>query len=143
MVIHTMAYWLIKTEPGTWSWQDQCAAPNQRTLWDGVKNHLANKHLKAMRVGDKCFFYHSVNEKCIVGIVEITNTWTPDSKAGTPWGHPEMGEPEPLQRHVSLAEIKNIPALSEMILVKNSRLSVQPVSATEWNLILKLSQQPA
>ena len=73
-----MNYWLIKSEPGTWSWDDQVASPRKTTEWDGVKNHQANNNLKAMAKGDRCFFYHSVNEKCVVGIVEVTKAWVAD-----------------------------------------------------------------
>jgi predicted RNA-binding protein with PUA-like domain len=132
-------YWLIKTEPGTWSWDDQLAAPRKTTEWDGVKNHQANNNLKAMKKGDRCFFYHSVNDKCIVGIVEVAKAWVPDpAQPDTPWGYPCVKAVEELPTPVTLADVKQHPKLDAMVLVKNSRLSVQPVTANEWKLVCKM-----
>ena len=134
-----MNYWLIKSEPGTWSWDDQLASPRKTTEWDGVKNHQANNNLKAMKKGDRCFFYHSVNDKCIVGIVEVSKAWVPDpAQPGTPWGYPCVKAVEKLPTPVTLADVKQNPKLDAMVLVKNSRLSVQPVTATEWKLVCKM-----
>ena len=134
-----MNYWLIKSEPGTWSWDDQVASPRKTTEWDGVKNHQANNNLKAMAKGDRCFFYHSVNEKCVVGIVEVTKAWVADpEQPDTPWGYPCVKAIEKLPKAVTLADVKQNPKLDAMVLVKNSRLSVQPVTANEWKLVCKM-----
>jgi len=135
-----MNYWLIKSEPGTWSWDDQNKAPKKSTAWDGVKNHQANNFLKAMKKGDRCFFYHSVNEKQIVGIVEIAKEWVPDPKLpGEPWGYPTVKAVQAVKTPVTLADIKAQASLKEMVLVKNSRLSVQPVTAAEWKTVCKMA----
>lgn len=134
-----MNYWLIKSEPGTWSWDDQVKSPRKTTEWDGVKNHQANNNLKAMKKGDRCFFYHSVNDKCIVGIVEVSKQWVPDpEQPDTPWGFPCVKAIEKLPTPVTLADVKQNPKLDAMVLVKNSRLSVQPVTANEWKLVCKM-----
>ncbi len=138
-----MQHWLIKTEPGTWSWDDQLAAPRQSTAWDGVRNHQANNNMKAMKKGDRCFFYHSVDEKRIVGIVEVVKEHEPDpsdptSAAGKRFGMVTVKALEPVKKPVTLADIKAEPKLAEMVLVKNSRLSVQPVTLAEWKLICKM-----
>ena len=134
-----MHYWLIKTEPGTWSWDDQLASPHKTTEWDGVKNHQANNNLKAMARGDRCFFYHSVSEKCIVGVVEVDQPWAPDpAQPDTPWGYPRVKAIEKLPTPVTLADVKANTKLADMVLVKNSRLSVQPVTAAQWKEVCKL-----
>lgn len=137
-----MQYWLIKTEPGTWSWEDQLAAPQKTTAWDGVRNYLANNHMKAMKKGDRCFFYHSVNEKQIVGIVEVVGVHEPDPSdaTGKGFGMVRVKALAPLARPITLAEIKTHKALASMVLVNNSRLSVQPVTASEWQHILQLAE---
>ncbi|MEM6551053.1 MAG: EVE domain-containing protein [Planctomycetota bacterium] len=135
-----MKYWLIKTEPGNWSWTDQTTAKGKTTEWDGVRNYQANNNMKAMAKGDRCFFYHSVKEKTIVGVVEVTKAWEldPTDKTGKGFGMvtvKAIGEmPEP----VTLGDIKGVDALSDMVLVNNSRLSVQPVTAKEWKAICKM-----
>lgn len=135
-----MNYWLIKSEPGAWSWDDQIASPKKQTQWDGVKNHQANNNLKAMAKGDRCFFYHSVNEKQIVGIVEVVKVWQPDpAQPGEPWGYPLVKAQETLDTPVTLADIKANTKLKEMVLVKNSRLSVQPVKTSEWKTVCKMA----
>lgn len=135
-----MKYWLIKTEPGTWSWSDQIAAPKKQTAWDGVKNHQANNFLKAMHKGDRCFFYHSVSDKQIVGIVEVVKPWEPDpAQPDTPWGYPTVKAIEPVKTPVTLADIKAKASLKDMVLVNNSRLSVQPVKASEWKAVCKMA----
>lgn len=135
-----MQYWLIKSEPGAWSWDDQVNAPDQTTEWDGVKNHQANNNLKAMKKGDRCFLYHSVKEKTIVGIVEVVNEWQPDpDQPGTPWGYPEVKAVEAVKNPVTLADIKAKASLKDMVLVNNSRLSVQPVKASEWKTVCKMA----
>jgi predicted RNA-binding protein with PUA-like domain len=136
-----MAHWLIKTEPSSWSWQQQLAAGDKGTFWSGVRNHLAKKHLKEMQVGDEAFFYHSGEEKAVVGIVEIIKAYYPDpsDKTGV-FGMVDVKAVKPLAKPVTLAEIKADPRLKDMVLVKSSRLSVQPVSHAEWRAVLGMAQ---
>lgn len=140
-----MNYWLFKSEPGTWSWGDQCSAPRKTTEWDGVRNFQANNVMKQMRKGDWGFFYHSVNEKRIVGVVEVVKEHEPDptdhtgrSKEG--FGMVTVKAVAAMPTPVSLETVKQTPALEAMVLVNNSRLSVQPVTAKEWNVICKLGK---
>ena len=134
-----MAYWLYKSEPGTWSWDDQVKCGAKGTEWDGVRNYMANNFMKEMKIGDKGFFYHSVNEKQIVGIVEVIGEHVPDpTDAKGKFGMVQLKAVEPMPRFVTLAEIKAEPGLEEMVLVNNSRLSVQPVTAGEWKTICKM-----
>ena len=130
-------FWLFKTEPGAWSWDDQLAAEDQTTPWDGVRNFQADNAMKEMRLGDRGFFYHSVNQKRVVGIVEVVGEHEPDptdttgrSRAG--FGMVRVKAATPLPTPVSLAEIKAQEELQEMVLVNNTRLSVQPVEPTAW-----------
>ena len=134
-----MAYWLFKSEPGTWSWDDQVKRGAKGEHWDGVRNHQANNNMKAMKIGDLGFFYHSVDEKRIVGIVKVIREHYPDhtDEKGR-FGMVDIAAVDPLPTPVGLAEIKNDPALEEMVLVKNSRLSVQPVTEAEWTHICAL-----
>lgn len=134
-----MAYWLIKTEPSTWSWDDQLAATGKKTHWDGVRNHVAKQHLQAMKKGDRCFFYHSVKEKRIVGVVEVVKPAYPDpsDEKGT-FVMVDVKAIEPMPNPVELATIKAEPRLKDMVLVNNSRLSVQPVTPAEWKTICKM-----
>lgn len=134
-----MAHWLYKSEPEVWSWDDQVAAGEAGTYWEGVRNHLANNHMKAMKVGERGFFYHSNEGKAVVGIVEVAAAWAPDlaDPKGT-FGAVTLKAVEPLATPVTLAAIKADPRLAEMVLVKNSRLSVQPVTDEEWRLIREL-----
>lgn len=136
-----MNYWLIKTEPGTWSWDDQMKAPKKTTTWDGVRNYQANNNMKAMKKGDKAFFYHSVNEKRIVGVVKIVKEHEPDptDKTGKGFGMVSVQVVDPVKTPVTLADIKAEAKLAEMVLVKNSRLSVQPVKAAEWKIVCKMA----
>jgi predicted RNA-binding protein with PUA-like domain len=133
-----MAYWLLKTEPGSWSWDDQVRAGASGTFWSGVRNHLAKKHLQAMCRGEQAFFYHSVDEKRIVGIVEVIKEYYPDhtDKTGT-FGMVDVKAVARLSHPVTLAEVKADPALAEMVLANNSRLSVQPVTDSEWRHICR------
>ena len=134
-----MAHWLYKSEPSVWSWQMQVAKGDEGTYWDGVRNPLANKNMKAMEVGERSFFYHSNEGKAVVGIVEVVAKWAPDlaDPKGT-YGAVTLKAVEILPRPVTLAEIKADPRLAEMVLVKNSRLSVQPVSDEEWAMVCRL-----
>ena len=134
-----MAHWLYKSEPSVWSWDDQVAAGAAGTYWDGVRNPLANLHMKAMAVGDRGFFYHSNEGKAIVGIVEVVAPWAPDPKdAKGTFGAVTLKAVAPFARPVGLAAIKADPRFADMVLVKNSRLSVQPVSDDEWRLLCDL-----
>ncbi len=136
-----MNYWLIKTEPGTWSWGDQLKAAKKTTTWDGVRNYQANNNMKAMAKGDKAFFYHSVNEKRIVGVVKIVKEHEPDpsDKTGKGFGMVSVQADQACKTPVTLADIKAEPKLAEMVLVKNSRLSVQPVTKAEWKQVCKMA----
>lgn len=132
-----MAYWLVKSEPGAWSWDDHVKAGTAE--WDGIRNHQANNNMKAMKVGDKGFFYHSVNEKRIVGIVEVCAEIHPDSTTDDPrWECVDIRAVAPMPTPVTLAEIKAEPRLADFALVRQSRLSVVPVSAAEWALICEM-----
>lgn len=134
-----MAYWLMKTEPGAWSWDDQVKAGTAE--WDGVRNHQASNNMKAMRRGDQAFFYHSVNEKRIVGIVEVVREYYPDpSDASGRFGMVDVKAVKPMKKPVGLAEIKADPRLRELALVRQSRLSVMPVDAESWALICRIGE---
>ncbi len=134
-----MAYWLMKSEPGAWSWADQVKAGTAE--WDGVRNYQAANNLKAMKHGDRAFFYHSVNEKCIVGIVEVAREYYPDpSDASGRFGMVDVTAVKPFEKPVSLGEIKATPRLANLALVRQSRLSVLPVGAEEWKLICKMGK---
>jgi predicted RNA-binding protein with PUA-like domain len=136
-----MAHWLMKTEPSSWSWQQQVEAGDKGTFWSGVRNHLAKKHLKEMKVGDEAFFYHSGDEKAVVGIVEILKAYYPDpsDKTGV-FGMVDVKAVKPLAKPVTLTQIKADPRLQDMVLVKSSRLSVQPVTDAEWRAVLAMAK---
>lgn len=131
-----MSYWLFKSEPSVWSWNDQVKAGAKGTHWNGVRNHLAKQQLMAMRKGDLGFFYHSNEGKEIVGIVEVIREYYPDDSdtAGT-FVMVDVKAVEPLKTPVTLAQVKTTQALCKMSLVTSARLSVQPVTATEWQRI--------
>ena len=132
-----MQYWLFKSEPGTWSWGDQVKKGVEH--WDGVRNYQANNNMKAMKKGDKGFFYHSVNEKRVVGIVEVVKEHYPDhtDESGR-FGMVDVKAVEPVKNPVTLADIKAEPKLADLALVKQSRLSVVPVGKAEWKLLCKM-----
>jgi predicted RNA-binding protein with PUA-like domain len=131
-----MAHWLIKSEPGKWSWQDQVKAGEKGTFWNGIRNHSAKLNLMAMRVGELAFFYHSNEGKEIVGIVEIIKPYYPDpSDPSGKFGMVDVRAVEALKKPVNLDVIKADPRLKKMVLVNNSRLSVQSVSDIEWKII--------
>ena len=131
-----MAYWLFKTEPSTWSWDDQVRTGEAGEPWTGVRNHLADKHMKAMRRGDRGFFYHSGDEKRVMGVVEVIREHHPDHTDPTGrFGMVDVKAVAPFPRPVTLAEIRAEPRLADMVLVKNSRLSVQPVTEAEWRVV--------
>lgn len=134
-----MRYWLMKSEPSTWSWDDQVAAGDAGEEWDGVRNYQARNNMRDMAIGDRAFFYHSQKDKAVVGIVEVIAAAHPDSTTDDArWECVDVRAVEPLKRAVTLDEIKADPRLSEMILVRNARLSVQPVTETEWRVIRDL-----
>jgi len=135
-----MAHWLFKSEPTTWSFNQQIAAGEKGTFWNGVRNHLAKKHLMAMQVGDRGFFYHSQEDKAVVGIVEVIKPYYPDHTDETgKFGMVDVRAVKALKNKVTLARIKAEPRLVGMTLVNNSRLSVQPVSDEEWRIVLELA----
>ena len=131
-----MAYWLLKTEAGTWSWEQQKKKGARGEAWSGVRNHQAANNMKAMAKGELCLFYHTGDEKRIVGIVEVIGAYRPDptDKTGK-FGLVVVKAVRDLPRPVGLAEIRRAPKLKDMVLVNNSRLSVQPVTADEWKLV--------
>ena len=132
-----MQYWLVKTEPESFGWNQQVA--NGVEPWTGVRNHQAKRHLASMRLGDRAFFYHSNVGKEIVGIVEVAREAYPDPTAESGgWVCVDMKAVGPMPRHVTLTEIKADPALKDMALVRYSRLSVSPVTEGEWTHILQL-----
>jgi predicted RNA-binding protein with PUA-like domain len=131
-----VAYWLFKTEPETWSWDQQKKRGARGEPWTGVRNFQAANAMKAMHKGDFGFFYHSGEERRIVGIVEVTGEYRPDPSDGTGrFGMVTVKAVRDLPKRVTLAGIKAAPELSGMMLVRNSRLSVQPVNAEEWKII--------
>ena len=134
-----MAYWLFKSEPGAWSWENQKARGETGEQWDGVRNYQARNFMRDMKIGDRGFFYHSVDEKRIVGIVEVIAQSHPDSTDSTgKWECVDIKALADMPQPVSLDQIKNDERLADMVLVKNSRLSVQPVTAKEWKIVCKL-----
>jgi len=134
-----MAYWLVKSEPSTYSW-DQLEKDKQ-TSWDGVRNYAARIHLRAMKKGDEAFYYHSNEGKEIVGIAKISKEAYPDSTAKEgDWVAVEIKPFKKLKNPVSLETIKNDKRLKEMALVRLGRLSVQPVTEKEWEIVLSLSE---
>ena len=131
-------YWLLKSEPNTWSWDDQ--VKNKIDMWDGVRNYQARNNLMKMKKKDLCFFYHSVSEKSIVGIVEVIKEHYPDpTDKKNKFVVVDLKAIKKLKHPVSLEEIKNNKKLKNIALIKQSRLSVMPLSKPEWNEILKIS----
>ena len=134
-----MAYWLFKSEPNTWSWQDQVKEGAKGAEWDGVRNYQARNNMQAMKRGDLGFFYHSVNEKRVVGIVKVVAEAHPDSTTDDErWFCVDVAAVEALPEPVTLDQIKSEPKLEDMVRVKNSRLSVQPVTAAQWRTVCKM-----
>ena len=134
-----MQYWLFKSEPSTWSWDRQITKGDIGEEWDGVRNYQARNFMRQMHVGDLGFFYHSQKDKEIVGIVEVCAKIHPDSTTDDArWECVDIRAVKPLNIPVTLEQIKSDPRLTEMVLVKNSRLSVQPVTAEEWTIICGL-----
>jgi predicted RNA-binding protein with PUA-like domain len=136
-----MAKWLVKSEPSSWSFDDQVAAGAKGTTWNGVRNHQAKQHLMAMKKGEEAFFYHSNEDKAVVGIIKVARTYYPDpTDASGKFGMVDFTVVRALPKPVTLDAIKAEPTLADMVLVKNSRLSVQPVADAEWDTVLAMSK---
>ena len=135
-----MNYWLLKSEPNTWSWDDQVNEGS--SMWDGVRNYQARNNLKNMKNGDLCFFYHSVKEKSVVGIVKVTKEHYPDPTDETNrFVAVDVVALKKFKNPVSLEEIKNNNKLKNIALIKQSRLSVMPIKKIEWDTIIKISSK--
>ena len=135
-----MQYWLFKSEPSTWSWDDQVAKGEAGEEWDGVRNYQARNHMRDMKIGDRGFFYHSQKEKAVVGVVEVIAESHPDSTTDDArWECVDIKALYPVKAPVTLGEIKENPSLQDMVLVNNTRLSVQPVTAAEWAAICDMA----
>ena len=135
-----MAYWLFKSEPSTWSWDDQVAKGDVGEEWDGVRNYQARNFMREMKIGDRGLFYHSQKEKAVVGIVEVIAEAHPDSTTDDErWECVDIKAISPVKTPVTLERIKQEPALADMVLVRNSRLSVQPVTEAEWDVVCRLA----
>lgn len=132
-----MAYWLMKSEPSAYSWDD--LVRDGGTMWDGVRNNAARLHLRAMKPGDQAFYYHSMDERAVVGIMKITGTGQPDGEDGS-WVKVPVEPVRPLSKPVTLAQIKAEPKLAKMELIRQSRLSVAPVRDDEWKQILEMAK---
>ena len=134
-----MKYWLVKSEPGDWSWDEQVKAGKKGEPWTGVRNAQARNCMRDMKKGDLAFFYHSGDERAVVGIVKIIKEAYQDPTTDDErWVVVDVVAVEPLEKPVTLADIKAEPKLTEMVLVKNSRLSVQPVTAAQWKQVAKM-----
>ena len=131
-----MAYWLMKSEPASYSWGD--LVRDGATEWDGVRNNAARLHLKTMQPGDEAFFYHSMSDKAVVGIMRVVRGAAPDPK-DPDWVSVRVEPVRPHERPVTLAEIKAEPSLGKMELIRQSRLSVAPVRSEEWQRVLDLA----
>ena len=132
-----MAYWLVKSEPGAWSWDDHVKAGTAE--WDGIRNYQADNNMKEMKVGDRAFFYHSVNEKQVVGIVEVVREHYPDpTDAKGRFGMVDFKAVEALPEPVTLAQVKADGRLDDLALIRQSRLSVMPVDNKAWDIICGL-----
>ena len=136
-----MAYWLLKSEPGTWSWYEQLKKGDEGEGWDGVRNYQASNNMKKMEIGDLAFFYHSVNEKSIVGIVSIIEKYQddPTDKTGR-FGMVVVKAIKSFTKSVSLSEIKSNQKLQGILLIKQSRLSVMPITKEHWDIILEMGE---
>ena len=136
-----MAYWLLKSEPGTWSWDDQLKKGDEGEGWDGVRNYQASNNMKKMEIGDLAFFYHSVNEKNIVGIVSIIEKYQDDPTDKTRrFGMVVVKAIKSFTKSVSLSEIKSNKKLQGISLIKQSRLSVMPITKEHWDIILEMGE---
>lgn len=131
-----MAYWLFKSEADTWSWDDQVAKGEAGQEWDGVRNYQARNHMREMKPGDLGFFYHSGDIRAVVGVVEVIAEAHPDSTTeDARWECVDVRAVAPFPQPVTLEAIKAEPKLADMVLVRNSRLSVQPVTEAEWRAV--------
>ncbi len=131
-----MAYWLVKSEPATWSWQDHVKAGT--TEWDGIRNYQASNNLKAMKKGDRALMYHSIQGKAVVGILEVVKTYYPDpSDKSERFGMVDFKALEPMKTPIELKQIKEDPRLEHLALIRQSRLSVMPIDAKAWRIICK------
>jgi len=136
-----MAYWLFKSEPDVWGWDHQVAKGDAGEEWDGVRNYQARNNMRAMKLGDRGFFYHSRSGLEIVGIVEVCAEAHPDSTTEDDrWDCVDIKSVRPFAKPVTLEDIKAEPRLSNMVLVNNSRLSVQPVTDDEWQIICAMGE---
>ena len=136
-----MRYWLFKSEPSEWGWDDQMAKEAQGEEWNGVRNYQARNFMREMAVGDQGFFYHSQKEKAVVGIVKICALAHPDSTTDDPrWECVDIRAVRPFGQPVTLEQIKADPRLADMPLVRSPRLSVQPVSQAEWRIICEMGK---
>lgn len=134
-----MNYWLIKTEPGAYSWQD--LINDKQTYWDGVRNYQARNNLKTMKVGDLCLYYHSVNDKCCVGVAKVvTEAYQDPTTDDNRWVAVDIVPEMEFSKPVTLADVKADDRLGEMVLVRNSRLSVQPVRKEEFDIIVSMGK---
>jgi len=135
-----MRYWLFKSEPSTWSWDQQVAKGELGEEWDGVRNYQARNFMREMKIGDRGFFYHSQSEKAVVGTIEVIAESHPDSTTDDErWDCVDIRALQPVKSPVTLDQIKGDERLAEMVLVRNSRLSVQPVAEDEWQIICALA----
>ncbi|WP_299026689.1 EVE domain-containing protein [uncultured Sulfitobacter sp.] len=136
-----MRYWLFKSEPSVWGWDDQVAKGDIGEEWDGVRNYQARNFMREMSVGDLGFFYHSQKEKAVVGIVEVCAAAHPDSTTDDPrWDCVDIRAVRPFASPVTLEMIKSEESLADMALVRSSRLSVQPVTDTEWSRVCAMGK---
>ena len=136
-----MKYWLFKSEPDTWGWPDQLARGDAGEEWHGVRNYQARNYMRAMQLGDLGFFYHSNVGKAVVGIVEVCRLSAPDSTSDDPrWDCVVIRAVRAFVRAVTLDACKVQPGLEKMVLINNSRLSVQPVSPDEWRIVCAMGQ---
>ena len=135
-----MAYWLMKSEPGSWSWDQQVKSGAKGEAWTGVRNFQAKANLMRMKKGDRAFFYHSGEDKAVVGVVEVVREHHPDptAKKDESWVVVDVKAVAPAGTPVTLQSIKAEAKLKDMVLVRNSRLSVQPVTAEEWKIVCKM-----
>lgn len=134
-----MDYWLMKTEPGNYSWDD--LVKDTQTYWDGVRNYQARNHMKNMKVGDLVLYYHSVDQKSVVGVARIVKEYYQDpTTEDDRWVAVDIVPEYPLKKPITLSEIKSEPRLTDMVLVKSMRLSVQPVRKEEFDIIMQMSE---
>lgn len=138
-----MNYWLFKSEPDAWSWDDQLAKGQLGEEWHGVRNYQARNNMRAMQLGDRGFFYHSNIGKQVVGMVEVSALVAPDSTTDDPrWDCVHIRALHPFKSPVTLDDCKVQPGLENMVLINNSRLSVQPVTAEEWQIVCRMGGMP-